>query len=53
MINISVIEDEKWMRDIIVEYLSVARTKFQEVKYQTYESFFRSWRFWRYFGIGY
>lgn len=38
MINISVIEDEKWMRDIIVEYLNVARTKFQEVKYQTYEN---------------
>ena len=38
MISISVIEDEKWMWDIIVEYLNVARTKFQEVKYQTYES---------------
>lgn len=38
MINISVVEDEKWMRDIIADYLNVAKTNFQEVKYQTYES---------------
>ena len=38
MINISVIEDEEWMRETIVDYLNRAMTNFQEVEYQTYES---------------
>lgn len=38
MISISVIEDEEWMKEIIVDYINRAMTNYQEVKYQTYEN---------------